>query len=244
MEVDYTGANAVANLIGVTGLTKFVISRVGASTSNKVPVFEFIEKSSVERTKAAFTEWASLTDNVLPYEMALFKDLEDCQAEGDEIRNKKHGKIIKFTFCLNKQEKYQQQQTRTEQTQNITELIENALMKQQLRNDNNEVLKKLQEMEQRMLEMESEEEDDTAELSGLNNPAVLNLISLLGKSLGGNKPTVVNGLQPEQITNINRAVKTLSKYDESLDTDLLKLANLAETNTATFEMLLKTLRNM
>jgi len=51
-------------------------------------------------------------------------------------------------------------------------------------------------------------------------------------------------LQPIQVENINRAIKTLSKYDTDLDSDLLKLANLAETNTPTFQMLLKTLRSM
>ena len=91
---------------------------------------------------------------------------------------------------------------------------------------------------------EDDEDDDQAELSGLNNPNIINLLGLLSKALSGNKPTVVNGLKSDQITNINNAVKILSKYDDQIDTDLLKLANLAENNTPTFEMLLKTLRSM
>ena len=39
-------------------------------------------------------------------------------------------------------------------------------------------------------------------------------------------------------------MQILGKYDSSIDTDLLKLSALAENNTPTFEMLLKTLRSM
>ena len=248
METDFNGAIQVANFIEMAGMTKFIISRVGQH-KNIVPVFEHIEKGTNEKAVSRFKEWASLTDNNLPYEMSLFNSIEDSEINGEEVRNKKQGKINKFTFCLNKQNHYQQQsqlQHKQPDNQNITELIENALMKQQIKHENNEVLKKLAEMEQRFDDLENEDDgDDTSELSGLNNPNLMNIVAMLGKALGNNaKPTVINGLQPEQIKNINLAVKTLSKYDEFLDTDLLKLANLAETNTATFEMLLKTLRNM
>jgi hypothetical protein len=246
METDITGADKVAKKMELAGMSKFIISRVGQHKNNP-PIFEHIDKGTNERAVAKFLEWASITDNGLPYEMYLFNSIEDSELMGEEIRNKKNGKINKFTFCLNKQNQFlQQQRPHQEQTNNITELIENALMKQQIKHENNEVLKKLAEMEQRFSDLENEEEsDDASELSGLNNPNLMNIVAMLGKALGNNnKPTVINGLQPEQIKNINTAVKTLARYDEFLDTDLLKLANLAETNTATFEMLLKTLRNM
>lgn len=247
METDFNGAIQVANFIEMAGMTKFIISRVGQH-KNIVPIFEHIEKGTNDKAVARFKEWASLTDNNLPYEMCLFNSIEDSEVNGEEVRNKKQGKINKFTFCLNKQNQYQQQnqpQQKQHDNQNIQELIENALLKQQIKHENNEVLKKLAEMEQRFADLESDDDDDTSELSGLNNPNVMNIVAMLGKALGGTpKPTVINGLQPEQIKNINLAIKTLAKYDEFLDTDLLKLSNLAETNTATFEMLLKTLRNM
>lgn len=246
METDITGADKVAKQMELAGMSKFIICRVGQHKNNP-PIFEHIDKGTNERAVSKFLEWASITDNNLPYEMHLFNSIEDSELIGEEVRNKKNGKINKFTFCLNKQNQFlQQQRPHQEQTNNITELIENALMKQQIKHENNEVLKKLAEMEQRFADLENEEEeDDASELSGLNNPNLMNIVAMLGKALGNNpKPTVINGLQPEQIKNINTAVKTLARYDEFLDTDLLKLANLAETNTATFEMLLKTLRNM
>lgn len=247
METDINGANQVANYMEMAGMTKFIISRVGQHKNNP-PIFEHIEKGTNERAVTKFREWSSITDNNLPYEMYLFNSIEDSEMIGEEVRNKKSGKVNKFTFCLNKQNNalQVQAQRQPDQQNNFQEQIENALMKQQLKYENNEVLKKLAEMEQRFSDMENEEEeDDASELSGLNNPNLMNIVAMLGKALNGSpKPTIINGLQPEQIKNINVAIKTLSKYDEFLDTDLLKLSNLAETNTATFEMLLKTLRNM
>lgn len=246
MEVDYTGANSVAKLMEATGLTKFIVSRVGQH-KNTASVYEFLDKSSNDRTIQKFREWAEFTDNNLPYEMLLFNSVEDSELIGEEVRNKKIGKVLKFTFCLNKKEAYTPQQAQNNSNQNISELIENALMKQRLATENNVVLLKLQEMEAKLAAYEEEEEEDEeSSLSGLNNPNLVNIMALLSKALGGNnaKPTVVNGLQPQQIQNINTAIKTLSKYDSEIDSDLLKLANLAENNTDTFNMLLKTLRSM
>jgi hypothetical protein len=246
METDYQGGNSVANLIEITGLTKFRITRVGIN-KNAVPVYEHIGAGSNEKAVAKFREWASLTDNCLPYDMELFNTKEDSEERGEEIHNKKQGKILRFTFCLNKAEKYAPQQQQQQGTGNVTELIENALLKQKAFYENNELMKRLEVMDAKLneyMEAEDEDEDDQAELSGLNNPNIINLLGLLSKALSGNKPTVVNGLKSEQITNINTAIKILSKYDDQIDTDLLKLANLAENNTPTFEMLLKTLRSM
>lgn len=246
METDYQGANNVAKVIEVTGLTKFRITRIGINR-NAIPVYEHIGAGSNETAVNKFREWASLTDNCLPYDMCLFNTKEDSIATGEEIHNKKQGKILSFTFSLNKAEKYQTAQPQQQQNGNVSELIENALLKQKAFYENNELLKRLEVMDAKLNEYmndEDDEDDDQAQLSGLNNPNVINLLGLLSKALSGNKPTIVNGLQPDQITNINTAIKILSKYDSQIDTDLLKLSNLAENNTPTFEILLKTLRSM
>ena len=251
MQTDYQGANGVANLIEITGLTKFRISRVGIN-KNSVPIYEHIGTGSNDKELSKFLQWASLTDKSLPYEMELFNSKEDSIENGEEIYNKKQGKILRFTFCLNKEERTANTNgvQNNNNSGNVTELIENALLKQKAMYENNELMKKLETMEAKLneyiAEEEEEEEEEKAEINGLNSPAMINLLGLLNKMLSGNnKPkTVINGLQNDQITNINKAIKILSKYDSELDSDLLKLANLAENNTATFEMLLKTLRNM
>lgn len=61
-----------------------------------------------------------------------------------------------------------------------------------------------------------------------------------------NTPAVLNGTEEQgtRTENINKAIKLLYKHDKQLDTDLLKLAEIAETKTETFNMLISTLRNM
>jgi len=251
METDYIGARSVANLIEITGLKKFIISRVGQH-KNAVPIFEYLENGTNEKAVHKFNEWASLTDNNLPYEMVLFNSLEDSELIQEEIRNKKTGKVLRFTFSLNKKESYTPAQAnQNAPVQNVSELIENALLKMQMKNNENELLKRLEAMDEKLngyINDEDEDEDDSDALGGLslNNPNVINLITLLSQTLGGNKPkaSVINGITPDQQKNIEKAVSILSRYDSEIDTDLLKLSALAENQTATFEMLLKTLRNM
>lgn len=248
MEVDYIGAGSVASLIEITGLSKFIISRIGQH-KNMVPIFEHITTGSNDKAVNSFNRWAQLTDNNLPYEMTLFNSLEDSEMQGEEVRNKKQGKVLRFTFCLNKKADYEQRNTPAQNpVQDVNLAIENALMKFQNKQNDNAILNKLTEMEARLNEMETDESfEDETELSGLNNPNLTSILGLLAGALKGNaKPTgtAINGLLPVQVENINKAVKILSRHDPEIDTDLLKLSNLAETKPATFEMLLKTLRNM
>lgn len=57
---------------------------------------------------------------------------------------------------------------------------------------------------------------------------------------------IINGIDANQTKkdNLNKAIKILYKYDNQLDIDLLKLSELAETKTETFNMLINSLRTM
>jgi hypothetical protein len=244
MQTDHTGIEEVAAAIKLSKKTKFRIIRAGIN-KNSYPVFECKESTTNEKAVQRFLEWAEITDNCIAYEIELFSSKEEDEANGLEY-NKKLGNI-RLTFKLNKEEKYipyNQQQQNNNNTSDIA--VENALLKQKAYYENRELMQKFADMEARFNEYMDQEDDDQdqAELSGLNNPNIVNLLGILSKSLSGNKPSVVNGLRSEQITNINNAIKILSKYDDQIDSDLLKLANLAENKTGTFEMLLKTLRSM
>jgi len=246
MQTDHTGVDEVAGAIKLSKKTKFRITKAGIQ-KNSFPVYESIDSTTNEKAVLRFLEWAEITDNCIPYNLELFSNKEEDEAEGLEY-NKKLGNR-RFTFKLNKEEKYSGHSQHQNQPQyDQSAIIENALLKQKAFYENNELMKRLEAMDQKLNEYmeEEEEDDDRSELNGLNNPNIVNLLGLLSKALSSNKPAVVNGvtLQTDQITNINKAVKILSRYDDQIDTDLLKLANLAETNTATFEMLLKTLRSM
>jgi hypothetical protein len=247
MQTDYVGSQAIVSLIEQTNLCKFVISRIGNSTKNNIPVFEFIEKGSCDKCISAFVKWSQIADNNLPYEMKLFNTIEDSEMNGEELRNKKQGKVLVFTFCLNKEQNFSPQH-QGNQNIDVNMAIENALMKYQAKANENALLDKLNAMELKLNQLEEEDDDDDeSELSGLQNPNMLNLLGLLSKALGGNNnksSAVINGLNDVKIANINKAVKILAKYDDEIDTDLLKLSSLAESNPDTFNMLLKTLRSM
>jgi hypothetical protein len=247
MITDYTGAEAVKMLIEHTGLSKFVISRVAAH-KNSLPVFEHIEKGGVDKAVTAFIKFAQIADNNIAYEMRLFNSLEDSEAVGEEVRNKKQGKVLAFTFCLNKEQQYTQQTTTpVNQNINVSEAIENALLKYQKQQTESELLRRIEALDAKInATIEEDNEEEEEELNGLNNPQILNLISLLGNVFNP-KPqtTVINGIDDDnKIKNINQAIKILHKYDSEIDTDLLKLANIAENNNLMFNTLLKTLRNM
>ena len=187
METDYIGANSVSNLIEITGLKKFIIARIGTHKNN-VPVFEHIENSSNEKAVNRFREWASLTDNNLPYEMTLFNSVEDSESIGEEVRNKKSGKVLKFTFCLNKKENFIPVPNPVQSNPNVTEAIENALMKFQMKNNDNEVMKRLEALDLKIngyIESDEDEDQDADSMGGLslNNPNIINLISLLSTTI-------------------------------------------------------------
>lgn len=252
METDYTGVKSVAQIIEHTGLTKFIISRI-ASTRNSAPVYEFLTGTSNAKALDAFNKWASITENTNLYEMLLFNELVTNGEEADEEKkahNRNKSKSLKFTFTLTKQVPYNQQP----QTQNIdvAQAIENALLKHTQLTEEKESNRKIQALETKIDALinaadDDDDDNDDEQLSGLNNPNLVNLIGLLTKLTGQKTtPPPINGikLSDEKIKNINAAIKKLYKYDDEIDSDLLKLAEIAENNNATFKMLLNSLRTM
>lgn len=253
METDYTGAKSVAQIIEHTGLHKFIISRI-ASTRNSAPVYEFLTGSSNSKAIDAFNRWASITENGNLYEMLLFNELET-NGEDVEVEKKGHNRnksqSLKFTFTLTKQIPYNQQQA---QSIDVAQAIENALMKHTQLSEEKESNRKIAALEAKIdalinRDLEDEdEEDDEDTLSGLGNPNIVNLITLITKLTGQKTtpPPAINGvkLSDDQIKNINIAIKKLAKYDDNIDTDLLKLAEIAKNNNETFKMVLSSLRTM
>jgi hypothetical protein len=99
-----------------------------------------------------------------------------------------------------------------------------------------------------MSEEEEEEEEEKSVLEGLNGINIANIVTLLqGLNLmKAPAKQAINGIDDnsEFKTNINKAIKTLYKNNPKLDSDLLKLADISETNPSMFNMLLNTLRTM
>jgi len=249
MKTDLTGADNVISYIRQSKLTKFRINRPNAH-KNSAPVFEHNDsKSTNEKAIESFLTWANYTDNSIAYEMELSNNLEECQENEIESSTKK-GKTIRITFCINSERDQlpANNYSNASSGQNVAELIELALLKQQTKQNESSLIERLNAMDAKInaaLETDDFEDEEGYELSGLNNPNVTALIGMLGKLFNQQqKSPVINGANSGKVENIKKAINILSKHDPDLDSDLLKLANLAETNNATFNLLLNSLRSM
>lgn len=245
MEFEVIGKDKVAQYIALSKTKKFIISKYG-SQKHAIPIFEHLEEGSTDKSINAFLQWAEITDNDVCYILRVFNSVEDSIETGEEIRNKKSGKQLEIRFRLNKKAEFERQQTQTPQV-DVSLAIENAIMKMQQKNADSEILRKLADLDEKINAIEDDEDFEDAELNGIGNPNITALISMLAPLINGKKnasASVINGITPEKIKNINRAISILSKYDEQIDTDLLKLSSIAEKNPATFNMLINSLRTM
>jgi len=95
-----------------------------------------------------------------------------------------------------------------------------------------------------------EEEEEEKEVNGISPDMAQQMAQIMGiinMFKKPNTPPTINGAEETQSNfkeNINKALKTLYKYDKNLDTDLLKLSEIAENKPDTFNMLINTLRQM
>jgi hypothetical protein len=94
------------------------------------------------------------------------------------------------------------------------------------------------------MDEEDEEEEDNS-VAGIQPDQIAQIMGLVNM-FKNSSPAILNGTEEQgtRTENINKAIKILYKHDKSLDTDLLKLAEIAETKTETFKMLINTLRSM
>lgn len=99
------------------------------------------------------------------------------------------------------------------------------------------------------LNEEDEEEEEAPAVGGLQtllqHPKVMGLIDLaIGKFLGTNEAPAASINGTNDNARIIAAIERLKKVDGSLDSDLEKLADLAEQDAGTFNFLINQLRKM
>lgn len=253
MEVDVIGIDNVIENIKLTGLTKFSIDRVG-SNKNSLPIFELLNSNSNDKAVLEFRKWANIYNNSIPYKITLFNKLETAVDDlGNEKVSKSKGKFEKaeFYFRINENPSNLSYGTQTYNLNGVAdrETIRREILKEQEENDiKNQIASLSSKIDAMMSEQEEEEEEEKGVLDGLNGLNIANIVTLLqGLNLmkAPNKQAI-NGVEEnsEFKTNINKAIKTLYKNNPKLDTDLLKLADISETNPSMFNMLLNTLRQM
>jgi hypothetical protein len=251
-----------------TKLLRFIIYRQNAGKGS-TPVYDCSHTTSNTQAVKCFKDWGTNIlqfnpNNFLCYEMLAFNDFED--AGGDEQnrnpnetngqQGKKKGKM-RISFALNaagngafNQMPNQNNAPQIDIEAAIQKGIESALMK-----------KELEELRAFKREVEDEDEDEDEQDGGdvLDKvAAIINGLKEAGKNemadqINGDEMAGMteiknkHGLSPDDLriknANIKKAVNVLFKHNKNLDSDLLKLADLAENNPIVFKMILSKLRD-
>lgn len=253
MQIDVIGLENVVSYIQATKLSKFVIQRVG-SNAQAIPIFECIDSDSNANAVNEFTKWAAVMNNATPYKITLFDFAEiTTDANGQTKVQKSKAKTGKteVTFIINATapttQANQQQHTNTNQGFDIASLRADIINEISKKQEENAILAEIRELKQKFADLDAEEEEEEEEengaLGGVDASQLGSIMTLVNMLKAQSAPATINGID-EQKENINKAIRILYKHDKSLDTDLLKLAELAETKPDTFKMLLQTLRSM
>lgn len=256
MQVDVIGLENVISYIQATKLSKFVIQRAG-SNAQAIPIFECIDSDSNANAINEFTKWASVMNNATPYKITLFDFAEiitdaSGQTKVQKSKNKSGKTEILFVINAAGQVNQANQSTITPSMgnggfdlQSLRADIINEISKKQ---EESAILTEIKALKQRFAELdaeeeEEEEEEETNAMGGVDASQLGQIMTLVNMLKGQSKPATINGID-EQRDNINKAIKILYKHDKSLDTDLLKLAEIAETKPDMFKTLISTLRSM
>jgi hypothetical protein len=254
MQVDIIGIENVLKYIEGARKTKFSIYRATGTNGAYMPVFECLESDTNVNAVAKFRDWAELVNNNVPYKLIVYDFAEVTIAEDGTKKIKKaaerNGKM-ESVFILNNT--FTQGQQTNQQNQNnsggydLAALRESIVSEISKKNEESAILREIAELRQRFAEMDAEDEDEEPDnsMAGIQPDQIAQIMGLVNM-FKGNAPAVLNGTEEQgtRTENINKAIKILYKHDKSLDTDLLKLAEIAETKTETFNMLISTLRSM
>lgn len=251
---DYIGIENVAKAIELSKLTKFTISRANAN-GHYTPIFDCLDSDSNSTAVEQFNEIAKILNPAIPYKITLFDFAEVLEDEnGNKKINKGRNNTKKnfFTFILSSA----QVQTNSQQPNSNFSGFDLQSMRAELIKDiskqqeENIILKEITELKKRFAELDEEDEEEEEEkgLAGIDKTQLAQIVGLINMFKPTNQPPSINGPDENQQdifkNNINKAIKTLYKHNKQLDTDLLKLSEIAETKPDTFNMLISTLRTM
>jgi hypothetical protein len=255
MLVDIQGTESVIKFIEASKLSKFSILRAG-NTGYNIPIFECLNSNDNNTAVNEFNKIAEILSPNIPYKIKLFDYAEEVTNANGDIKVKKSkfaSNKMEVIFLINTAVNLQAtQQHTTAQVGNQNafdignlraELIKDIAKAQ----EENAILNEIRELKLKFAELEEEDEtDEKTGIGGINQDQIQQLFGLINMFKTNNNPATINGLDQNQTRkdNLNKAIKILYKYNNQLDTDLLKLSEIAETKPETFNMLISSLRNM
>ena len=118
--------------------------------------------------------------------------------------------------------------------------------------EDNLILKEIADLKNKLASFEEEEEEEEEKgLAGIDPNQINQIVGLINMFKPKQQNTTIAGVETDENkpnntdfkSNINKAIGILYKHDKNLDTDLLKLASIAETSPNTFNMFVNMLRN-
>ena len=260
--IDIIGIEKLIKYIEASGKTKFSIYRAGQNGMN-IPVFECLDTQTNGNAVKEFIRWSEVINNSVIYKLILFNvSTLDTDEEGNLTAKKSKQKTGKMEclFAVNEPSQYTRSEAGGRSGVNEIEEYKRQLDERyKKKEEDNLILNELKSMRQEIEVLRAQnaelEEEEEEEIGGLTNPSQLKDVMQLIALFKGvpQSPPVLNGTEEAQaqaqslnkikIDNINKAVKRLFVHDKNLDTDLLLLADMAEKDKGTFEMLLGMLRS-
>jgi hypothetical protein len=193
-------------------------------------------------------------NNNVPYKLLVYDFAEISINEDGSKKIKKTGDRsgkMESIFILNNT--FTQGQPANQQNNNNSGGYDLAALRESIvsdlakKNEESAILKEIAELRQRFNDLDADDDLDEPDnsIAGIQPEQIAQIMGLVNM-FKSSTPAILNGTdeQGTRTENINKAIKILYKHDKSLDTDLLKLAEIAETKTETFNMLISTLRNM
>jgi len=254
MQVDIIGIENVLKYIESTRKSKFSIYRATGTNGAYMPVFECLESESNVTAISKFRDWAEVVNNNVPYKLLVYDFAEISINEDGSKKIKKTGDRsgkMESIFILNNT--FTQGQPANQQNNNNSGGYDLAALRESIvsdlakKNEESAILKEIAELRQRFNDLDADDDLDEPDnsIAGIQPEQIAQIMGLVNM-FKSSTPAILNGTdeQGTRTENINKAIKILYKHDKSLDTDLLKLAEIAETKTETFNMLISTLRNM
>ena len=258
MQTDFIGLENVSKAIELSKLTKFSISRM-TDKGSYTPIFECCDSDQNDKAVEQFNEIAKLLNPFVQYKITLFDFAEITEDEYGQTKIKKGKNNTKkhfFTFILNNNAALNnntKQQTDTNNMGYDVNLLRADIIKEIAKaQEDNLILKEIAELKNKLANFEEEEEEEEEKgLSGIDTNQINQIVGLINLFKPKQQNTTIAGTDEEENkpsntdfnSNIKKAIGILYKHDKNLDTDLLKLANIAETSPNTFEMFVNMLRN-
>ena len=254
MQVDIKGVDNVRKYIKAGQMSKFSIQKTN-SKGNYVTLFDCVDSNSNETAIRQFDKLAEVLNENIVYKIVLFDfaDISQDEEGATIIKKAKNGaRRIDALFILNNSANNVQAGT----TPIINTMPDIASLKAELLQDiakkqeESAILAELKILKAKFAELEEEEEEEGAgAIAGIKPETVAQVMGLINMFKTGAAPATINGPEVTPGTEtktekLNRAIKILYKYDKELHYDLLKLAEIAETKTETFNMLIGSLRTM